>query len=384
MQEGVNTWGRSTRTGRHAACAWLPAGQRSAGVMRRRSKRMRSRHSRHGTCDGVKWMPQPLALCLLSSVHHASRHLQQCSEHLQPDPLLAQDTQADGQAGSRRWRSPAASKARPGGATPLLERCTIPSFAHLSAPHLRIAACRKLVQCPSIPSLSPPAMQSRPLQRQAADAPHLVVQAAARRVYQEHLHPRPPLLQVARHACYRTAGARPRHKGIHPPPRLLPDLLPCGGRCAGRREQGIWEASLPAPTDNRFHEHQTIWGGGGAGAGRHCELCARLWLSCWLGDHALTNARTHMQAGLEATVAGCRRQQALDPRPPVRKCALKLAGFSNWSAKMALGCSAAWRRATFTKWLGWVMDTGRSCCTSAPRACGMGRAWGGSGGRPPS
>lgn len=37
------------------------------------------------------------------------------------------------------------------------------------------------------------------------------------------------------------------------------------------------------------------------------------------------------------------------PHPPVFKCALKFATFSNWSANTALGCSAARRRATFTK-----------------------------------
>ena len=51
---------------------------------------------------------------------------------------------------------------------------------------------------------------------------------------------------------------------------------------------------------------------------------------------------------------------------PVCRCALKFAKFSNWSAKMLLGCCAALQRATLTKWSGFVMETGRILCTVAP------------------
>ena len=51
---------------------------------------------------------------------------------------------------------------------------------------------------------------------------------------------------------------------------------------------------------------------------------------------------------------------------PVFRWARKLARFSNWFANRAQVSADAFLRATFTKWSGCVMDTGRTRCTSAP------------------
>ena len=67
---------------------------------------------------------------------------------------------------------------------------------------------------------------------------HLVVQTAARRIYQEHLHRRPLLLEEAGHPRYRAAGARAAHKCVDAPARLLPDLPPCRSR-RGHNRLGI-------------------------------------------------------------------------------------------------------------------------------------------------
>lgn len=170
---------------------------------------------------------------------------------------------------------------------------------------------------------------------------HLVVQTAAGRVHQEHSHARPPLLQVAAHPRYRAAGACPAHKRVHMAARLLPNLLAC--RAGGRRHGSVCNSLGKAASSAAVG-----WSAAGA---RQQPGCSQLRAVC-------PSCHTHRKPSSQAV------------RPPVFRCARKLATVSNWSANTAFGCSAARRRATLTKWSGWEMDTGRSRCTSAPSACG--------------
>ena len=226
---------------------------------------------------------------------------------------------------------------------------------------------------------------------------YLVVQAAAGRVYQEHLHLWPLLLQVARHTGDRPAGAGPAHKRVQPAARLLPDLLSCtphphsaAHRARCRRVQ--WP---PRQACNECNSGST--GAAGQIGSWVCLYirpavstmlssvpCSAATLAC--RQATAVNAARQMSAFFfarhqlarcpavrQASIRGCIPAR----HAPVFRCARKLAGFSNWSANMALGCSAARRRATLTKWSGWVMDTGRRRSTSAPMAwCGQREEWG--------
>lgn len=127
---------------------------------------------------------------------------------------------------------------------------------------------------------------------------------------------------------------------------------------------------------------QTSRPAGQGGAGRACRQAVwsrtenapgmvphSRWASTALPAAGALSPTTALQAPLLPTPA----PPHAGHRPPVARWALKLARLWNWSANTALGASAARRCATFTKWPGWVMETGRTRCTSAPSACGSTR-----------
>lgn len=162
-----------------------------AACWRKPTRCCRSNSSTSRTCDGVEWVLQPLALRLLSCVHHSSRHLQ----------------------GSMRVLSVHLVRGWVGRATP----------APIAALSCAVNTCRSMPILPQQPPLS--SSSSQRLNASPSLSPHLIVQAAARWVDQENPHRRPPLLQVAAHTRYRAAGACAADKSIHVAARLLPNLL---------------------------------------------------------------------------------------------------------------------------------------------------------------